>query len=87
MTALTPVRLPEVSPFERHYTPKELAKLWQLDESTVRRLFQNEPGVLKIGQTGRRAKRDYVTLRIPASTAGPFLQDETPRMIESTTTC
>jgi hypothetical protein len=72
VTALTPVRLPEASPFERHYTPKELAQLWHLDESTVRRLFQDEPGVLKIGETGRRSKRDYVTLRIPESTAARF---------------
>jgi hypothetical protein len=72
MTALAPIRTPEVSPFERHYAPKDLAELWQLDESTVRRLFQDEPGVLKIGQTGRRTKRDYVTLRIPESTAARF---------------
>lgn len=62
----------EVDPFERHYTPQELAELWRLDESTVRRMFQDEPGVLRIGQTGRRAKRDYVTLRIPASIAARF---------------
>ena len=57
---------------ERHFTPKELAELWRLDESTIRRLFQDEPGVLKIGEAGRRNKRDYVTLRIPASTAARF---------------
>ena len=66
------IRPAQVDPFERHFTPKELAELWRLDESTVRRMFQDEPGVLKIGQTGRRSKRDYVTLRIPASTAARF---------------
>jgi hypothetical protein len=64
--------LQAVDPFERHFTPKELAELWRLDESTVRRMFQDEPGVLKIGEIGRRTKRDYVTLRIPASTAARF---------------
>ena len=55
---------------ERHFTPKEVGELWSLDESTIRRLFQNEPGVLKIGKAGRRdGKRDYVSLRIPESVA------------------
>jgi hypothetical protein len=68
MIAASPIRLQQhASPFERHYTPKELAKLWQLDESTIRRIFQDQPGVLNIGETGRRNKRDYVTLRIPES--------------------
>jgi hypothetical protein len=49
-------------PFERHFTPHELAHLWRLDVGTVRRLFQDEPDVLKVGETGRRGKRDYVTL-------------------------
>jgi transposase-like protein len=53
---------------ERHYTVAELARLWQLDQSTVRRVFQDEPGVLKLGR-GTRGKRAYVTLRIPESVA------------------
>jgi hypothetical protein len=72
MNAPASIRQPQIDPFERHYTPKELADLWRLDESTIRRLFQDNPGVLKIGQAGRRNKRDYVTLRIPASTAARF---------------
>ena len=72
MSSGAPIRLAQADPFERHYTPKELAEVWRLDESTIRRMFQDEPGVLKIGQTGRRSKRDYVTLRIPASTAARF---------------
>ncbi|HEY7387058.1 MAG TPA: hypothetical protein VH640_01010 [Bryobacteraceae bacterium] len=75
MAALTPIRQEQIDPFERHFTPKELAQLWRLDESTVRRMFQDEPGVLKIGRTGRRNKRDYVTLRIPASTAARFYRE------------
>ena len=74
MTSPAPIR-PQADPFERHFTPKELAELWRLDESTVRRLFQDEPGVLRIGQVGRRGTRDYVTLRIPASTAARFYQE------------
>ena len=54
------------APFERHYTPKELAEIWHLDENTIRRIFQDEPGVLKIGNSHLRGKRrPYITLRIP----------------------
>ncbi len=59
-----------VSVVERHFTPKELAEAWQLDEATVRRLFIDIPGVLKIGRaTARAGKRSYVTLRIPQTVA------------------
>ena len=55
---------------ERHYTPQELGVLWGFDQSTIRRMFFDEPGVLKIGKSGRRdGTRDYVNLRIPASVA------------------
>jgi hypothetical protein len=54
---------------ERHFTPKELADSWGLDQSTVRRMFRDEEGVLRLPHLGRRGKRDYVTLRIPASVA------------------
>jgi len=60
----------DATAFERHYRPKDLAKLWGLDESTVRRLFQDEPGVFKIGHADRRdGKRDYMSIRIPESVA------------------
>lgn len=56
-----------MSALERHYTPKEIAELWQLSEDTVRKLFRDTPGVLKITQPARRFKRAYVSLRIPES--------------------
>lgn len=60
----------EANAFDPHYTPQELAALWKLDESTVRRLFADEPGVFRVGKLGRRdGKREYFTLRIPASVA------------------
>jgi hypothetical protein len=53
---------------ERHFTPKELAALWHLDESTIRRMFIDEPGVMVYGKERRKdGRRDYLTLRIPAS--------------------
>lgn len=52
------------SPFETLHTPQEIAKLWRVDVNTVRRLFIDQPGVLKLA-TAKRGKRSYVTLRIP----------------------
>jgi len=61
---------------ERHFDPKELAKCWKLDPSTIRRMFQDQPGVLKLGKSNRRdGKRDYVTLRIPQSVAERVYQE------------
>jgi hypothetical protein len=56
--------------FGRHFTPAQLAELWKFDQTTIRRMFQDEPGVMKEGKANRRdGKRDYVTLRIPESVA------------------
>jgi hypothetical protein len=56
--------------FERHYTPQELAEMWNFDPNTIRRMFDDEPGVLKEGKQGRRdGKRAYISIRIPASVA------------------
>lgn len=54
---------------ERHYTPRQLADRWSLSTDTIRRMFENEPGVLKFGSNGRRGKRRKMTLRIPESVA------------------
>ncbi len=55
---------------ERHYRPKELAAKWGYSEDTIRRLFFEEPGVLKIGNSYHRSgKRGYVSLSIPESVA------------------
>ncbi|SRR6266403_2854569 len=54
-------------PGERHYAVTEIAELWNLSADKVRDLFQNEPGVLVIGERSPRRKRRYVTLRIPQS--------------------
>jgi hypothetical protein len=55
---------------EPHYTPAELGALWGFDQTTIRRMFVDEPGVLKIGKQARRdGKRSYVSVRIPASVA------------------
>lgn len=54
---------------ERHYSPAELAKTWGVSVQTIRDIFKNESGVLKIGRDGTRHRRRYKTLRIPESIA------------------
>jgi hypothetical protein len=54
---------------ERHFTPQELAETWGVSVETIRVIFRDEPGVLKIGPDGTRFKRGYKTLRIPESVA------------------
>jgi hypothetical protein len=54
---------------ERHYSVAEVAQVWKLSPGAVRKLFQNEPGVLAIGEPRPKygRQRGYVTLRIPQS--------------------
>lgn len=54
---------------EKHYTVAALARQWGYSRSTVRDWFADEPGVLRVARSGRSRKRDYVSLRIPASVA------------------
>ena len=54
---------------EQHYTVGKLANLWGLDTSTVRNMFRKRAGILVIAHPKTRAKRSYVSLRIPASVA------------------
>ena len=50
---------------EKHFTISEVASLWQLSEDTIRKIFRDQPGVLKIGSAEKRRKRGYIVLRIP----------------------
>ncbi len=54
---------------EKHFKPEELADLWGVSTETIRSIFREEPGVLKIGKTGSKYRRGYVTLRIPMEVA------------------
>ncbi len=61
-------RHPSTGFVERHYTVAEVAAMWNLSPDAVRRMFENEPGVLVLGdKVLSRSKRRYTTLRIPAS--------------------
>ena len=55
-----------VLPIEQYFSVRHIAERLDRSEDTVRRLFKNEPGVLRIGKR-RRNKRPYETLSIPES--------------------
>jgi hypothetical protein len=52
---------------EKHYSADQLAELWAISADTVRKIFRDDPDVLKIGAAETRSKRGYVVLRIPES--------------------
>jgi predicted transcriptional regulator len=59
--------MPASVAFEKHYCVSEVAELWGLSERTIRRIFTDEPGVIKWENGETRYKRGYTTLRIPES--------------------
>jgi hypothetical protein len=46
---------------ERHYSVEEIGDLWGLSSRTVRRMFENEPGIIVFGNMGSLKKRRYIT--------------------------
>ena len=64
-----PHREAEPRMYERHYSPAELGELWNLSADTVRRMFEQEPGVLVFENPVRSSSRRFRTLRIPESVA------------------
>lgn len=52
---------------ERHYSLEQIGELWGLSTRTVRKMFENEPGIIVFGNAGSLKKRRYLTLRIPES--------------------
>jgi len=54
---------------ERHYTPAEVAAMWNLRTDSVRRIFGDEVGVVVLTNKNRQDKRAYRSLRIPQSVA------------------
>jgi hypothetical protein len=52
---------------EPHYSVPQVAELWHISEKIVRRLFEDEEGVLRWGNAETARKRAYQNLRIPQS--------------------
>ena len=64
---------------ETVYTPVELAKLKKLHPTTIRQIFLDEPGVIRLGHEARGRRRQYFTLRIPESVADRVFRKMTVR--------
>jgi hypothetical protein len=62
---------PEETLIEQCLSPADISAKLKLSVDTVRRLFENEEGVLRIGRETRRVgqqyRRHYFVLRIPVS--------------------
>jgi hypothetical protein len=54
---------------EKHFKVPELAKMWNMDPKTVRRMFKGKVGVVHRPNPATRNKRAYTTLWIPESMA------------------
>ena len=52
---------------EPHLTVTQVAQAWSCSEETVRRVFENEPGILVIAENKHKGKRRYRTIRMPLS--------------------
>ena len=69
--AVIPVQPLDPGFLEPHYTVPQLAENWHLAPGTVRRMFENEAGVMKLGhetqKKGRTYVRHYSKMRIPES--------------------
>jgi hypothetical protein len=63
------VREPSKAIEETVFTPKELAEQAKLHTSTIRKLFADQPGVIRLGHAGSRGHRRYYTIRVPKSVA------------------
>lgn len=69
MPDFTPAEIEGAPAAVHHYTPHEIADMLQLSVDTVRGIFSEMPGVVKIERPrANRKARPYVTLRIPADT-------------------
>jgi NADPH-dependent ferric siderophore reductase len=54
---------------ESVFTPEELAERTKLHASTIRKLFADQPGVIRLGRPASRGHRRYYTIRVPKSVA------------------
>jgi hypothetical protein len=56
------------------FTSEELAELKRVHLTTIIKWFMDEPGVMRIGKGALGEKRQYFSLRIPASVAQRVFQ-------------
>ena len=60
-----------ISPSKRHFSVKEVARNWGISTTAIRRLFRNEPGVLRFGkEKGGISATTSRSASQPASSSG-----------------
>jgi hypothetical protein len=64
-TSAAPQRSIGMQAVEKHYTVAQLSRMWVFSESTIRRLFTKEPGVIKLSHQPTNKRRGYTSIRIP----------------------
>jgi hypothetical protein len=52
---------------EPHYSFREVSEMWGYSVDTIKKIFANEPGVLRHEKPATRGCRGYVSIRIPHS--------------------
>jgi hypothetical protein len=50
---------------ERHWSPAQVAEIWGFGPETIRRIFQNEPGVVVMTKPAKKNRQQHRTIRIP----------------------
>lgn len=64
---------------EKHFKVPELARMWNMDPKTVRKMFKGKVGVVHKPNPEKRNKRPYTTLWIPESVANAVYAHVTGR--------
>jgi hypothetical protein len=57
----------EITMKEPHYKVEQVAEMWTMSPDTVRRIFLEEPGVIRYARPRSKYKRSYSTILIPES--------------------
>jgi hypothetical protein len=65
--AILAIRRLSPDEFQVERAVAEIAAMWNLSKDAIRRMFQDESGVLVLGGHSSSRKRRYKTLRIPQS--------------------
>lgn len=65
----------ETVALERHFTPPQLGKLWNVSPNTVRSWFEGRDDILRWGSTHSKGKRRHLSIRIPESVALKVYKD------------
>jgi hypothetical protein len=64
-------------PIDPHFSVAFFAELWSVSDDTVRRWFEDLPGVLKLSKPSNSRRRSRVELRIPFSLAMKVYEERT----------